>query len=103
MRLYVIAIYLFLYIPIGIIALFSFNAGRHASQFTGFSTQWYGKALANPFVMEALQTSLTVAFLSATLATVAGTMAALALQGMKGRMRAVFDAALYVAVMVPAS
>lgn len=101
MRLYVIAIYLFLYIPIGIIALFSFNAGRHASQFTGFSTQWYGKALANPFVMEALQTSLTVAFLSATLATVAGTMAALALQGMTGRMRAVFDAALYVAVMVP--
>lgn len=101
MRLYALAIYLFLYIPIGIIALFSFNAGRHASQFTGFSVQWYGKTLSNPFVMEALKTSVTVAFLSATLATVAGTMAALALPSLKGRMRIFFDAALYVAVMVP--
>lgn len=101
MRLYALAIYLFLYIPIGIIALFSFNAGRHASQFSGFSLQWYGKALSNPFVMDALQRSLTVAFLSAVLATVAGTMAALALPSLKGRWRAFFDAALYIAVMVP--
>jgi ABC-type spermidine/putrescine transport system permease subunit II len=36
MRIYAIAVYLFLYIPIGIIALFSFNAGRHASQFRAF-------------------------------------------------------------------
>ncbi|MEZ5796747.1 MAG: hypothetical protein R3D63_04180 [Paracoccaceae bacterium] len=46
-----------------------------------FSTQWYGKALANPFVMEALQTSATVAAASAVLATIAGTLAALALRG----------------------
>ena len=45
MRLYALAVYLFLYLPIAIIAIFSFNAGRHASQFTGFSLQWYGKAL----------------------------------------------------------
>lgn len=37
MRLYAIAVYLFLYTPIGIIVLFSFNAGRHASDFRGFS------------------------------------------------------------------
>jgi spermidine/putrescine transport system permease protein len=101
MRLYAMAIYLFLYIPIGIIALFSLNAGRHATQFTGFSLQWYGKALSNPFVMDALQTSATVAFLSATLATLAGTMAALALPSLGGRMRMIFDAVLYIAVMVP--
>jgi spermidine/putrescine transport system permease protein len=101
MRLYALAVYLFLYVPIGIIVLFSFNAGRHASQFTGFSVQWYGKALANPFVTEALWSSLTVALAAATLATLAGTMAALALQGMRGAWRAVFDALIYVAVMVP--
>ena len=65
MRIYAAAVYLFLYIPIGIIALFSFSAGRSASQFTGFSVEWYGKALANPFVMEALRTSLIVALVSA--------------------------------------
>ncbi len=61
MRLYALAVYLFLYLPIAVIAIFSFNAGRHASQFTGFSVQWYGKALSNPFVMEALRTSFIVA------------------------------------------
>lgn len=101
MRLYALAVYLFLYIPIGVIALFSFNAGRHAAQFQGFSTQWYGKALSNPFVMDALQTSLTVALASALLATLFGTMAALALQSVRGRVRMAFDALIYVAVMVP--
>lgn len=101
MRAYAIAVYVFLYLPIGVIAVFSFNSGRHAAQMEGFSAQWYAKALANPFVMEALETSATVAALSAVLATVAGTLAALALQGVTGRLRAVFDALVYIAVMVP--
>jgi spermidine/putrescine transport system permease protein len=101
MQIYALAVYLFLYIPIGIIALFSFNAGRHASQFQGFSTQWYGKALSNPFVMDALTTSLIVALSSAVLATLFGTMAAMALQSVQGRLRLVFDALIYIAVMVP--
>ena len=101
MRVYALAVYLFLYIPIGVIAVFSFNAGRYAAQMQGFSTQWYGKALSNPFVMEAFQTSATVAAVSALVATVAGTMAALALQGVAGKPRLIFDALLYIAVMVP--
>jgi spermidine/putrescine transport system permease protein len=101
MRLYAVFVYLFLYIPIGVIALFSFNAGSHASQLQGFSTKWYGKALSNPFVMDALETSLIVAFTSALLASVFGTMAAVALQGIKGPVRIVFDMLIYVAVMIP--
>ena len=101
MRLYAAAVYLFLYIPIGIIVLFSFNAGRHASDFRGFSVQWYGKALGNPFVMDALTTSLFVAFTTAVLASLMGTMAALALQRVKGRLRALYDGVIYVAIMIP--
>ncbi len=101
MRIYALAVYLFLYIPIGVIALFSFNAGRHAAQFQGFSVQWYGKARTNPFGVDALQTSLTVALSSAVLATLFGTMAAMALQSVKGRLRLAFDALIYIAVMVP--
>jgi len=100
-RLYAAAVYLFLYIPIGIIVLFSFNAGRHASDFRGFSVQWYGKALGNPFVMDALTTSLFVAFTTAVLASLMGTMAALALQRVKGRLRALYDGVIYVAIMIP--
>ena len=93
MRFYALSVYLFLYIPIGIIVLFSFNAGRHASDFHGFSIKWYGKVLDNPFAMEALTTSLIVAAVTAILASLFGTMAALALQKVRGRMRALYDAA----------
>lgn len=101
MRTYALAVYLFLYIPIGIITLFSFNSGSAASQFQGFSVQWYGKVLHNTFVTDAFQTSLTVALVSSLFATVFGTMAALALQSVSGRLRATFDALIYIAVMVP--
>ncbi len=101
MRLYAIAAYLFLYIPIGIIVLFSFNAGKHASQLKGFSVQWYGKAFSNPFDMDALATSLTVAGSAAMLATIFGTMAALGLQNVRGPLRIVYDALTYIAIMIP--
>ncbi|MEL6104078.1 MAG: ABC transporter permease subunit, partial [Pseudomonadota bacterium] len=101
MRIYSLAVYIFLYAPIVIIALFSFNAGRHASSFEGFSVQWYGRALNNPFVMDALETSLIVAFTTATLASILGTLAAVGLQGLRGPLRTLFDALIYVAVMIP--
>ena len=101
MRIYALLVYLFLYVPIGIIVLFSFNSGKAASQLQGFSVQWYGKALSNTFVVEAFQTSLTVAFISALLATLFGTMAALALQSLTGKLRTLFDGLIYIAVMVP--
>lgn len=101
MRLYAVLVYVFLYTPIAIIALFSFSAGRSASQLEGFSVQWYGRALSNPFVMDALGNSLFVAFVSATLASILGTLAAVGLQGIKGPARAIFDAIIYIAVMIP--
>ena len=101
MKIYALIVYLFLYIPIGVIVLFSFNAGRHASDFRGFSIQWYGKVLDNIFAMEALTTSLIVAFTAATLASLFGTMAALALQNVKGRLRVIYDAVIYIAIMIP--
>ena len=101
MRIYTIFVYVFLYTPIAIIALFSFSAGRSASQFEGFSVKWYGRALDNPFVMDALGNSLFVAFVSATLASILGTLAAVGLQSMRGPARAFFDALIYIAVMIP--
>lgn len=101
MRLYAAAIYCFLYAPIALIVLFSFNSGHHASSFEGFSAQWYGKAASNPFVLEAVLNSLIVAGTSASLATLFGTAAALALQRVTGFVRALFDALIYVALIVP--
>ncbi len=101
MRLYSIAVYLFLYVPIGIIVLFSFNSGRHASDFVGLSAKWYGKALSNPFVMEAFTTSLIIAVSAAILSSLMGTAAALALQRVRGPMKVMFDGLIYVSIMIP--
>ncbi|MGI9464928.1 MAG: ABC transporter permease [Aestuariivirgaceae bacterium] len=101
MRLYALAVYIFLYMPIGIIVIFSFNAGRHASSFQGFSAKWYGKLFSNPFAIEALTTSLIVAATTAVLSSLFGTMAALGLQGVTGKLRALYDALIYIAIMVP--
>jgi len=101
MRLYSAAVYLFLYVPIGIIVLFSFNSGRHASDFQGLSVKWYGKALSNPFVLEALTNSLIIALAAALLSSVMGTAAALALQRVRGPLKAMFDGFIYVSIMIP--
>jgi spermidine/putrescine transport system permease protein len=101
MRIYAIVVFLFLYVPIGIIVLFSFNAGRHASELRGLSIQWYGKALSNPFVGDAFVTSLIVAFSVAVLSSLMGTTAALDLQRLKGTPRILFDGLIYISVMIP--
>jgi spermidine/putrescine transport system permease protein len=101
MRIYALLVYLFLYAPIALIVLFSFNSGRYAADFQDFSLQWYGIAARNRFVTEALTNSLIVATSSAVIATLFGTAAALALQRVRGVVRIAFDALTYVALMVP--
>jgi spermidine/putrescine transport system permease protein len=101
LRGYATVIYLFLYAPIALIVLFSFNSGNNASDFQHFAVLWYGKAANNTFVIEALENSAIVASTSASLATIMGTMAALALQQVRGPLRLAFDGLTYVSIMVP--
>lgn len=98
---YSVLVYLFLYVPILTVVVLSFNAGMHATDLRGFSLRWYGEALRDPFVTEALRNSLWIATTTAILATLFGTMAALALQRVRGPLRAVFDGLTYAAIMVP--
>lgn len=101
MRIYAALIYIFLYGPIALIVGFSFNAGRYAMAWQGFSLQWYGKAFSNPLILKALQTSLTIALTTAFLSCIIGTMTALGLERVQGKLRVFFDALLYIAIMVP--
>ena len=101
MPLYAALIYVFLYAPIALIVFFSFNAGRYAMDWQGFSVQWYGRAFTNPLIVEALLTSLTIAGSNAVLATIFGTLAALGLERTHGWIRKAFDALIYIALMVP--
>jgi spermidine/putrescine transport system permease protein len=102
LRGYAIFAYLFLYAPIALIVLLSFNSGNNASDFQGFGVNWYFKAANNRLMLSALQNSLIIAFTSSVLATVMGTMTAHCLaERVKGPVRVLFDLLTYVAIMVP--
>lgn len=69
----------FLYVPILSMIVFSFNKSRLATVWGGFSTQWYEKLVTNKQILDAAFLSLKIAFVSATIATILGTMAGIAL------------------------
>ncbi len=94
-------VFLFLYVPIGLVVLFSFTAGEHAGEMRGLSLRWYGAAYENQFVTRALSSSLQVGFLTAILSTTFGTIAALALQRVRPRLRAGYDTLTYIAIVIP--
>jgi spermidine/putrescine transport system permease protein len=102
MRIYAILIFAFLYFPIAIIVVFSFNAGRYAMDWQGFSFQWYAIAWNNPFVMNTLKNSLIAAGGSATIAVIVGTAAALGIARIRNApVRQLFDSLVYLALIVP--
>ena len=95
-------VYLFLYIPIVIVVVFSFNATeRRLTDWDGFSLRWYEYVLNNREVQRYLGNSLIVGFGTAVVATIVGTMAALGLQRTPKWFRLPFDALTYVSVIVP--
>jgi spermidine/putrescine transport system permease protein len=94
-------VYAFLYLPVAIVVLFSFNENKIGAIWTGFSFRWYGIALGDEVVLSALQNSFSVALPSAILSTVFGTMAALGLQRVPKRIRIGFDSLTYISIIVP--
>lgn len=101
LRGYAVLTYLFLFAPIVVVIIFSFNAGRHVAELTGLSFQWYEEAWTNQFVLRALRNSLFIALVSATLATILGTISAVALPSTRPAVRRAFEQLTYVAIIVP--
>lgn len=84
-RAYTALIFIFLYAPLVIMVLFSFNSSKSLSNFTGFSFEWYERLFESDEVMEVLQNTLILAALSSILATVIGTAAAVGLDRMRNK------------------
>ena len=73
-------VYLFLYCPILVLIVLSFNRAGLPTAWTGFSTEWYGKLAANAKILSAVQNSLIVAFVSTAISTVIGTLLAMGME-----------------------
>ena len=92
----------FLYLPIAILVIYSFNASRLVTVWGGWSTRWYAELLADNAMLEAAGVSLRVAALSASLATVLGTLAAIALtHAGRFRGRTLFTGMVYAPLVMP--
>lgn len=87
-KIYIFLIFIFLYSPIITLMVLSFNASRTRSKWGGFSLKWYQALFENESIMEALWNTLSIAFLSALIATIIGTIACISMQAMKKRNRA---------------
>ncbi|MEG1547124.1 MAG: ABC transporter permease [Clostridia bacterium] len=82
---------LFLYAPIVVLIVFSFNESKTMGRWTGFSLRWYEALLGDTTIMSALWVTLSVAVISAVVATVIGTFAAIGLHSMRKGPRAVIE------------
>jgi len=101
LRWWTVGVYVFLFLPIVVVIVFSFNEGRHVAQITGFSLRWYEEAWTDQFVVRALRTSLTIALVSAVIATIIGTLSAIAMNGARPAVRMAFEMLVYIAIIVP--
>ncbi len=93
--------FLFLYLPIAILVAFSFNDSRLGARWVGFTTHWYVSMLESEAVLTALENSLIVAFVSTIIATILGTMTAMAMERFRFRFQRTYDGILYLPVIIP--
>lgn len=82
-RIYLVLIFIFLYGPIATLIVLSFNESRFRTKWGGFSLKWYESLFSSRDIIDALWTTLWLAFVSALIATVLGTAAAFAMNRMK--------------------
>lgn len=84
-RIFSFIIFLFLYAPLFVMMFFSFNESKSTSVFSGFSLKWYEEMFQNRDTMQALTNTLFLALLSAVIATILGTLAAVGIYRMRSR------------------
>ena len=86
-RFFMALIGIFLYAPIVLLIVFSFNAGNSNTVWKGFSLMWYAKLFQNRIIMQSVYTTLLVSLLATVIATVAGTFASIGFHAMRRRVR----------------
>ena len=91
----------FIYLPVLILIVFSFNNTRSVAVFSGFSTEWYSALAQNDQLLDSARNSLLVALITTIVATAIGTLTALAMDRYRFKLRTSFDANLYLPIVIP--
>ncbi len=100
-RIYTFLIFLFLYAPIIVLIVFSFNDSRSRGTWSGFTLRWYVELFRDPTILKALYYTILIAVLSSIISTVIGTFAALGIHNMPGIRKKVVLNLNYLPVLNP--
>ncbi|AWX13899.1 spermidine/putrescine ABC transporter permease PotC [Mergibacter septicus] len=100
-NIFMFVVYAYLYIPIIILVVNSFNADRYGLTWKGFSLNWYGRLFNNDTLIQAAGHSVTIAFFSATMATLIGSLTAIALYRYRFKGKQFVSGMLFVVMMSP--
>ena len=98
---YACLVYLFLYLPLAVMVIYSFNDSRFSMVWKGFTLDWYVKLFGNTSLMQAALHSLLIAVLAATCSSILGTFIAMALHRWRFPSRKVIRTSLFVMMMSP--
>lgn len=100
-NIYIYLVFLFLYLPIFYVIIFSFNTSKLNITFESFTFQWYGTFFKNRTLMEALINTLIVGILSTVISTIIGTIGAIGLSKYNFKGKQVIDKLLYIPIVIP--
>lgn len=100
-RVFLVLVFSFMYLPIAVMAVFSFNESKSRTLFTGFTLDWYKSLFSNEMILSALGLSLAVALVAAVAATAVGTLAAIGINAMGKGSQAVINNISYMPVVNP--
>lgn len=100
-RFYLFIIFLFLYTPIITLMIFSFNNSKTMGKWSGFTLKWYEQLFNNQRLMSALYYTILIALLASVISTIVGTISAIAISQMKGRLKALILNINYIPVLNP--
>ncbi|WP_199554605.1 ABC transporter permease [Sandaracinobacteroides hominis] len=101
LRLWMGAVGLFLYLPLAVLIVMSFNDSRRTTKWQGFTFDWYGKVFQDTELMGALGNSLTIAAFSTVISLILGTLAAIALWRFRFPGRTLVDGSFSLPIVVP--
>jgi len=100
-RIYMAIVFFFLYSPIAVMAVFSFNASKSRTVWTGFTFDWYAKLFHNETIINSLGVTMIVALIASIISTILGTAAAIGIFNMKKKTRGLIMNITYMPLLNP--
>ena len=100
-RIYILFIFAFLYVPIIVIIIYSFNPSKSNAVWTGFTMDWYTKLINDDDVLTAIKNSLTIAVISTFFSVIIGTIGAIGLHKYRFKGKEIVNLLLYIPIVIP--